>query len=166
MSVAPLSRPMILDDTFWPTARIDGVLERAKAEWLHTNGAGAYASSTLAQLHTRRYHGLLVAALEPPLRRHVILSHVDASLEVGTRRYDLDTHQFPNVQPTGGFKHLTRFDQDPLPRWTWHLAKGVFEQTIGLVRGQNAVVLRHVWKGPLPVELRLRPLLAMRPFHT
>ena len=165
MSVAPLSRPMIEDDTFWPTVRVDGVLDRAKAEWLHTNGAGAYASSTVAQLHTRRYHGLLVAALEPPIKRHVILSHVDASLEVGNVRYDLETHQFPSVAPTSGFKHLTRFDQDPLPRWTFNLAAGVFEQTIGLVRGQNAVVLRHVWKGPLPVELRLRPLLAMRPFH-
>ena len=165
MSVAPLSRPMVEDDTFWPSARVDGVLDRAKAEWLHTNGAGAYASSTLAQLHTRRYHGLLVAALAPPLRRHVILSHVDASVHTGLRRYDLDTHQFPNVEPTGGYQHLTRFDQDPLPRWTWNLSTGIFEQTIGLVRGQNAVVLRHVWKGPQPVELRLRPLLAMRPFH-
>jgi predicted glycogen debranching enzyme len=157
---------MILDDTFWPTVRVDGLLERAKAEWLHTNGAGAYASSTIAQLHTRRYHGLLVAALEAPRRRHVVLSHVDASLEVGTSCYDLETHQFPNVEPTGGFRLLTRFDQDPLPRWTWNLPTGVFEQTIGLVRGQNAVVLRHVWKGSLPVQLCLRPLLAMRPFHT
>jgi predicted glycogen debranching enzyme len=165
MSVAPLSRPMVLDDTVWPSVRIDGVLERARAEWLHTNGTGAYASSTLAQLHTRRYHGLLVAALEPPLRRHVILSHVDLSIDVGTCRYQLETHQFPNVAPTGGYRHLTRFDQDPLPRWTWNLPNGVLEQTIGLVRGQNAVVLRHVWKGPLPVELGLRPLLAMRPFH-
>jgi predicted glycogen debranching enzyme len=165
MSVAPLSRPMVEDDTFWPSVRVEGVLERAKAEWLHTNGTGAYASSTIAQLHTRRYHGLLVAALEPPQRRHVILSHVDASLDTGSHRYDLETHQFPNVAPTGGHRHLTRFDQDPLPRWAFHLPTGIFEQTIGLVRAENAVVLRHVWKGPLPVELRLRPLLAMRPFH-
>jgi predicted glycogen debranching enzyme len=156
---------MILDDTFWPAVRVDGVLERAKAEWLHTNGVGGYASSTVAQLNTRRYHGLLVAALEPPIRRHVILSHVDASLHVGNVRYDLETHQFPSVAPTGGFRHLSRFDQDPLPRWTFSLPTGVFEQTVGLVRRQNAVVLRYVWKGPLPIELRLRPLLAMRPFH-
>ena len=165
MSVAPLSRPMVEDDIFWPSVRVDGVLERAKAEWLHTNGTGAYASSTIAQLHTRRYHGLLVAALEPPLRRHVILSHVDASIDTGSHRYNLETHQFPNVVPTGGYRFLTRFDQDPLPRWAFHLPTGIFEQTIGLVRGHNAVVFRHVWKGSLPVELRLRPLLAMRPFH-
>jgi predicted glycogen debranching enzyme len=156
---------MIEDDTFWPAVRVDGVLERAKKEWLHTNGIGSYASSTIAQMHTRRYHGLLVAALEPPLRRHVMLSHVDVSVEVGDKRCHLETHQFPSVEPTEGFRFLTRFDQDPLPRWTWNLGAGLFEQTLGLVRGQNAVVLRHLWKGTFPVELRLRPLLALRPFH-
>ena len=39
------------------------ILAARANQWLHTNGAGAYASSTIAQMHTRRYHGLLVAAL-------------------------------------------------------------------------------------------------------
>jgi len=166
MSLAPLSRPMTVEDTIWPSVRVDGVLDRARMEWLHTNGAGAYASSTIAQMHTRRYHGLLVAALEPPRKRHVTLSHMDASIEVNQLHYDLDTHQFPNVVPTGGYRYLARFDQDPLPRWTWNLPGGNVEQTLALVRGCNAVVLRYVWKGPFPVGLRLRPLLALRPFHT
>src|SRR5262245_29734978 len=66
--------------TIWPHLDAQGDLGRARREWLHTNGAGAYASSTLAGMHTRRYHGLLVAALDPPLGRHVILSHVDAAV--------------------------------------------------------------------------------------
>jgi predicted glycogen debranching enzyme len=156
---------MTVEDTIWPTVRVDGDLLRARMEWLHTNGAGAYASSTIAQMHTRRYHGLLVAALDPPRRRHVILSHMDATLQINSVRYDLDTHQFPSVVPTGGYRYLTRYDQDPLPRWTWQVAGGTFEQTVGLVRGQNALVIRYVWKGPTPIELRARPLLALRPFH-
>jgi hypothetical protein len=64
VSVAPLSRPMTVEDTIWQSVRVEGDLQRARIEWLHTNGAGAYASSTVAQLHTRRYHGLLVAALD------------------------------------------------------------------------------------------------------
>jgi predicted glycogen debranching enzyme len=156
---------MTVEDTIWPNVRVEGDLQRARMEWLHTNGAGAYASSTIAQMHTRRYHGLLVAALEPPRRRHVILSHMDATLDINSIRYDLDTHQFPNVVPTGGYRYLARYDQDPLPRWTWQLPGGTFEQTLALVRGQNAVVLRYVYKGPQPIELRARPLLALRPFH-
>jgi len=60
---------MTVDDSIWPSVRVEGDLERARMEWLHTNGAGAYASSTVAQLNTRRYHGLLVAALDPPRDR-------------------------------------------------------------------------------------------------
>src|SRR5919206_5079618 len=45
-------------------------------EWLVTNGLGGYASSTIAGLATRRYHGLLVAALPNPLGRVVMLNHL------------------------------------------------------------------------------------------
>jgi predicted glycogen debranching enzyme len=165
VTVAPLSRPMSFEEAIWPGMQIDGDLERARAEWLHTNGTGAYASSTLAQLHSRRYHGLLVAALDPPRKRHVVLSHMDASVHVGSHRYDLDTHQFSGVSPTPGYRHLARYDQDPLPRWTFRLPEGELEQTLALVRGQNAAVLRYTWHGSVAVELRLRPLMALRPFH-
>ena len=46
-------------------------------EWLETNGLGGYASSTLAGVNTRRYHGLLVAALHPPVDRFVLLSKLE-----------------------------------------------------------------------------------------
>jgi len=156
---------MVFEETIWPGVAVDGDLERARDEWLHTNGAGAYASSTVAQLHSRRYHGLLVAALDPPRRRHVILSHMDATVHAGTHRYELDTHQFPGVVPTPGYRHLARFDQDPLPRWTFQLPEGELEQTLALVRGENAAVLRYTWHGAAAVEVRLRPLMALRPFH-
>lgn len=168
MSVATLSSvpPPSEAATIWPSASIRGELERARMEWLHTNGAGAYASSTVAQMHTRRYHGLLVAALDPPRGRHVILSHMDAVLEVDGARYELATHQFPSVPPTGGYRWLGHFDQDPLPRWTWTLGDARLEQTCALVRGQNAVVLKYTFHGASRINLALRPLLAMRPFHS
>ena len=48
------------EDGPWPALEVKGDLERAEIEWLHTNGAGAYAMSTVALMHTRRNHGLLV----------------------------------------------------------------------------------------------------------
>lgn len=155
----------------WPRVEVGGDLHRAHREWLHTNGAGAYASSTVAGLHTRRYHGLLVAALDPPRGRHVMLSHVDVGLDAGEGsarrrpRWDLGRHQFPGVDPEAGPFYLARFDQDPLPRWTYEVAGGLLEITLGLVRGQNAVVLRYAWRGPEPARLTLRPLLALRHMH-
>jgi len=166
MSVATLTPvPSTEPESFWPSVPVEGDLERGRVEWLLTNGAGAYASSTVAQLHTRRYHGLLVAALDPPRGRHVILSHMDAVLELEGARYELATHQFPSVPPTGGYRWLARFDQDPLPRWTWAFGDARLEQTCALVRGKNAVILKYTWHGKSQLQLSLRPLLAMRPFH-
>lgn len=147
----------------WPTVRIDGDLERAGAEWLHSDGNGAYAMSTAALMHTRRQHGLLVAALEPPLGQTVILSHAETTVEVGQRAYKLSTHQFPGVAPTPGYRWLKTFSQDPIPRWTYRFAKGVFERTLCIVHGKNAVVLSYVWKGQSVARLTLRPLLPLRP---
>src|SRR6185436_17983107 len=52
------------------------------SEWLVTNGLGGYASGTLSGILTRRYHGLLVAALPAPIGRMVMLSHIDAQLRL------------------------------------------------------------------------------------
>ena len=147
----------------WSGVSVAGDLERARTEWLHTNGAGAFATSTVAQMNTRRYHGLLVAALDPPRKRHVVVSHMDATLEIGDERFELVTHQFPHVHPTPGYRYLKRFDQDPLPRWTFGVAGGQLEQTIALVRGQNALVLRYVWQGEASPLLTVRPLLGASP---
>lgn len=158
----------------WPGVEVNRELGPALLkEWVHTNGAGAYASSTVACMHTRRYHGLLVAALDPPRGRHVMLSHVDAAVELpepggmrrARQRWELGKHQFPGIDPEVTPFHLARFAQDPLPRWAYEVAGGTLELTLGLVRGENAVVLRYAWRGPQPVILTLRPLLALRHMH-
>ncbi len=167
-----MGAPPLVDPSVWPSIVIDGDLARARREWLHTNGAGAYASSTLACMHARRYHGLLVAALDAPQGRHVFLSHVDATITIpregsgpqNRQRWDLAKHQFPSVDPTTGPFYLQRFDQDPLPRWTYAVPAGELEITLALVRGENAAVLRYRFRGKRPVLLTLRPLLAARGF--
>lgn len=147
----------------WPRVRIDGQLERAGHEFLHTNGAGAYVMSTLTFMHTRRQHGMLVAALDPPLGRHVILSYAETSVEFDGRVYRLSTHQFPNIAPTPGYRVLQTFVQDPLPRWLFRLGKWEFERTVSLVRGENAVVLAYTWRGPARARMSMKPLMPLRP---
>ncbi|HSS49024.1 MAG TPA: glycogen debranching enzyme N-terminal domain-containing protein, partial [Thermoanaerobaculia bacterium] len=71
----PAPRPVLKGIPLAPLP--DSLLTR---EWLVTNGLGGYASGTLSGIPTRRYHGLLVAALDPPRRRHVFLSHVDVTV--------------------------------------------------------------------------------------
>lgn len=149
----------------WPSVDTHGELELAGAEWLHTNGAGAYSMSTVALMHTRRFHGLLVAALEPPLERYVVVSHAETVLEVGRRAYKLSTHQFPDVAPTPGFRLLESFAQDPLPRWVFRIGKHRLVRRLCLARGKNMLVVSYTWHGRSPVKLTVKPLLPMRAIH-
>lgn len=149
----------------WPSVDTHGELELAGAEWLHTNGAGAYSMSTVALMHTRRFHGLLVAALEPPLERYVIVSQAETVLEVGRRAYKLSTHQFPDVAPTPGYRLLESFAQDPLPRWVFRIGKHRLVRRLCLARGKNMLIVSYTWHGRSPVKLTVRPLLPMRAIH-
>ena len=61
-------------------------------EWLETNGLGGFASATVAGANTRRYHGLLSAALNPPGGRMLLLSKLEETLVVGEKRIELSTN--------------------------------------------------------------------------
>jgi predicted glycogen debranching enzyme len=156
----------VITGSVWPNIETQGELDQAEVEWLHTNGAGAYSMSTLALMHTRRFHGLFVAALNPPLDRYVVVSHGESTVDVGRRIYRLATHQFPDIAPTPGFRLLESFAQDPLPRWTYRLGKHRLDRRIALARGRNALVLEYTWFGKSPVTLSVRPLMPMRPIHS
>ncbi|MBX3182574.1 MAG: glycogen debranching enzyme family protein [Polyangiaceae bacterium] len=149
----------------WPYVKVGGQLERAEMEWLHTNGAGAFAMSTVALMHTRRHHGLLVAALTPPLGRHVILSHAEMELQIGPRLHRLAAHRFPGVAPMPGYRQLEEFAQAPLPTWRFGFGRASLTRSMCLVRGQNAVVISFTLGGEARARLRVRPLHPLRPMH-
>jgi len=74
----------------------------SKLEWLQTNGTGAFAMGTVAGANTRRYHGLLVASLDPPVDRYVLLSKLEEEAVVDGRLHALGANQYPGaVHPTG-----------------------------------------------------------------
>src|SRR5437763_12139216 len=60
----------------WPGVHPEESEALLTREWLVTNGLGGYASGTLAGVATRRYHGLLIAALPVPFGRRVMLNHL------------------------------------------------------------------------------------------
>ena len=149
----------------WPFVETHSDLQPAEQEWLHTNGAGAYSMSTIAMMHTRRHHGAFVAALAPPLGRHVIVSHAETNITVDDERrvYRLATHQFPDVAPTPGYRLLQSFAQDPVPRWVFRLGAHTLERTMCLARGRNCMIIGYTWRGKVPARLSMRPLMPLRP---
>jgi len=63
-------------------------------EWLVTNGIGGYASGTVAGLQTRSYHGLLIAALQPPGGRTLLAAKLDETAQYGGAPFDLATNRW------------------------------------------------------------------------
>src|SRR5436305_9054138 len=89
--------------------------EATSREWLETNGLGGFASSTIAGLNTRRYHGLLVAATQPPVGRMVLLSKLEETLVIDGRRYELSANQYSGAIHPQGYQYLKEFRLDPFP---------------------------------------------------
>src|SRR5208337_818219 len=86
-------------------------------EWLITNGLGGYASSTVLGSNTRKYHGLLVAALHPPGDRTVCVSKLDEDLYVGNDVYRLGANEFHDAISPQGYKFLKAFSAAPFPAY-------------------------------------------------
>jgi len=137
----------------------------AQREWLETNSLGGFASGTASGLHTRRYHGLLVASLRPPGERLLLLSKVDETLVHNDRRYELGVNQFPGTLHPRGFEHLESFSAIPFPTWTYRFGPATLRKQLFLVDGQNTVVVSYTWFGDDPAHLELRPLTAVRDYH-
>lgn len=89
-------------------------------EWLLTNGLGSFASGTVCDARTRTYHGWLTAAIDPPGQRRLLLSHIEASLEVAGQNFALGTNVWTDdkVDPLG-YRLLHSFNIEPVPTWIW-----------------------------------------------
>ena len=141
-------------------------------EWLEANGLGGFASSTVAGINTRRYHGLLMAATQPPTGRMLLLSKVEETLVLGDRRFDLSANCYPGAVHPRGFELLTEFRLDPFPTFVYRVENLEIEKRVFMVHGENTTVvefeLRSVHGEPIPssVLLEVRPLVAFRDYHS
>ena len=120
-----------------------------KHEWLETNGLGGFASSTVAGANTRRYHGLLVAATQPPAVRHLLLSKMEETLVVDGVRFELSTNLYPGAVHPEGYRYLTQFRLDPSPVFTFEAGGATVEKRVFMVQGENTVVVEYPGR-PIP----------------
>src|SRR5436305_7726527 len=125
------------------TARPEPLLTR---EWLVTNALGGYASGTVAGVPTRRYHGLLIAALPAPLGRTVMLGQVTELIRLRSG----PVVRFGGEEFAGGrldlhgAEHLAEFRlEGGLPVWRYAFAGAVFEKRLTLAHRQCTVFLHY-----------------------
>ncbi len=138
-----------------------------RREWLVTNGLGGYASGTVAGVMTRRYHGLLIAALPAPLGRFVMLNHLLERVRLPDRRViwlgDEDEVAGPNISDRE--QHLAEFRLEMgLPVWVYRVDDFTIEKRIVMPYGQNTShVTYRVVNGEGTMRFVLRPSVHFRP---
>ena len=132
-------------------------------EWLVTNSNGGYAMGTVAGVNTRRYHGLLVAALDPPAQRHVILSNIDEQVVVESDTFNISTEVLENGFRTKGYELLDLFRLDPYPIWVWELKHASFTKRLFLIDRKPAAIIQYTCNYACTVRARL--YIGFRDYH-
>jgi predicted glycogen debranching enzyme len=148
---------------------ICGDLEHAlRREWLVTNGIGGFGSGTIAGCQTRRYHGLLVAAEKPPVRRTMFLVDLDTVARVDGRHYELACHEYEGgvIHPCG-HQLLESFTLDgTVPTWVYALGPARLTKRIFMERERNTTYVTFSLERTLaPISLAVRPLCTGRDYH-
>lgn len=138
----------------------------ASLEWLVTNGLGGYASGTVSGMLTRRWHGLLIAATDPPAGRTMMLAKLDPSITYRGQSYDLGNNRFKGgFVRAPGLPWLIRFHLEQLvPTWTWCLRDAIIEQRLFMKQGENTTCVHwHVVQATSEIRLHLGALVCRRP---
>src|SRR5262245_44223341 len=150
----------------WPGRGEEGWANLLSQEWLVTNGLGGYASGTVCGVPTRRFHGLLIAALPSPHGRVMMLNHLteEVRFEDGTVAGFGGEEREESESPLPGADAIREFRLElGLPVWVYETGGLVLEKRIVLPYRQNSVYVSYrVVDGPSSIELRLRPRVHVR----
>jgi predicted glycogen debranching enzyme len=149
-------------------------------EWLVTNGLGGYAAGAINGATTRSYHGLLVAALRPPVERSVLVTKIDEEVEVTNERrqsyiYKLGVNEYQDgtIDPQG-YNYLEKFALDgDIPIFTYQLNEHItLEKRVWMEYGQNTTYVQYEMRPILDEEvsnatitLHLLPYCLYRDHH-
>jgi predicted glycogen debranching enzyme len=139
-----------------------------RREWLVTNGLGGFASGTVAGTLTRRYHGLLIASLRPPVERTLMVTQIGETVRYRGVAFALATNRWRDgyLSPQG-FVNVERFYLDgTIPVWEFALADALLEKRVWMEPGANVTYVRYrVLRAASACDLALRVLVNYRDFH-
>jgi len=137
-------------------------------EWLVTNGLGGYASGTVAGLLTRRYHGLLVAALPPPHGRTLLLTRLDEMATYDGQTLALSCNRWSGgeVEPAG-YRYLESFRlEGTTPVWSYAFQDALLEKRVWMEPGANTTYVRYdLRRGTSSLALSVKAIVNHRDHH-
>src|SRR5215472_16516982 len=138
-------------------------------EWLVTNGIGGYASGTVSGNLTRRYHGLLIAALNPPVGRILLVAKLEETAIYAGSEYALATNRWLSgaIEPKGCLNIESFRLEGTTPVWRLALGNTLLEKRIWMRQGENTTYVQYSpLNGNAPVRLSVKALVNYRDFHS
>jgi predicted glycogen debranching enzyme len=128
-------------------------------EWLVTNGIGGYASTSVSGANTRRYHGILVAALPNPLGRMVMLNGLHETI-TGASGTPTSIDRSTAAETVRDFRL-----EIGLPVWELDVDGVVIEKRIWMPHGQNTTFVQYRLVEGKSATIEIRPALHFRGYE-
>ena len=147
-----------------------GSLEQAeRREWLVTNGIGGFASGTVSGNLTRRYHGLLLDALHPPVGRTQMVAKFDETARYNGEDHPLATNRWVSgtVEPKG-YLNIESFQlEGTTPVWRFAIGDALLEKRIWMQQGENTTFVQYsLIRASNALELECKALVNYRDYHS
>ena len=137
-----------------------------RKEWLISNGLGSYSSSTIIGLNSRGYHGLLVASLDPPIRRTLFVSKYEEEIEVNGKKYLLAVNRYPDTIYPQGYTHLEQFRFERYPVFVYKVGNTIIEKSVLMPYLDNTVITTYkVLESDAPLRMSVYPIINCRGYH-
>ena len=118
-------------------------------EWIVTNGLRGYASLTYQNTNNRKYHGLLIASLNPPTQRWVFVSNIFDQIQIGNKKYELK-----NIKP--------KFNFDSYPSFIYEIENIIIKKTIFMENKKNTTIIRYKIDTNKPFIICHNPIVSSR----
>jgi len=136
-------------------------------EFLRSNRAGSYASSTITYCNTRKYHGLLVCPLDDlDGEKHVLLSGLDETIIQHEQEFHIGSRKYPGLYHPLGHKYIREFHSDPIPTHRYRVGGVILKKEALLTQDEERILMRYTLEDAhSPTKIRFQPFLAFRQIH-
>lgn len=136
-------------------------------EFIRTNRAGSFASSTIINCNTRKYHGLLICPIDKfGGDNHVLLSSLDETIIQHGYEFNLGIHKYPGAYSPKGHKYVREYEIDPNPAITYRVGGVLLRKEFLLVEKEQRILVKYtLLEANAPTTIRFQPFVAFRNIH-
>lgn len=131
-------------------------------EWILTNGRSGFSGTSIIGANSRKYHGILVAAIKSPDERYMVLPKVEETLILNNTSYPLTSTKYIG-EISEGFNNLQNFTYEGVPTYNYMVNGVDIVKRVFLEQGKNTAIIEYKINGNGECgTLKLTPFISFR----